>query len=150
MSPNAGGRGGSLSQWVQLYTGAQINIEDLNPYLTYACRLSISLFVTEESTPQIHPSVLTASKTDSFFLLRFKVSVYTCQYRKEIEWHLHIEYLWETWDAVAKASNCSSWDCGAKKVCKISLQNSRKKKTFTPWPFKSKQHSMCCINRNEE
>jgi hypothetical protein len=37
MSPNAGGgelRG--LSQWVQLYTGAQINFGDLTPYLTYA------------------------------------------------------------------------------------------------------------------
>jgi len=37
MSPNAGGgrelRG--LSQWVQLYTGAQINFGDLTPYLTY-------------------------------------------------------------------------------------------------------------------
>ncbi len=37
MSPNAGGGGEwrSLSQWVQLYTGAQINFGDLTPYLTY-------------------------------------------------------------------------------------------------------------------
>ncbi len=42
MSPNAGGKGGGncgvsagLSQWVQLYTGAQINFGDLTPYLTY-------------------------------------------------------------------------------------------------------------------
>jgi hypothetical protein len=37
MSPNAG-RGGELrglSQWVKLYTGAQINFGDLTPYLTY-------------------------------------------------------------------------------------------------------------------
>jgi hypothetical protein len=37
MSPNAGGgeelRG--LSQWVQLYTEAQINFGDLTPYLIY-------------------------------------------------------------------------------------------------------------------
>ncbi len=36
MNPNAGGgelRG--LSQWVQLYTGAQINFGDLTPYLIY-------------------------------------------------------------------------------------------------------------------
>ncbi len=33
-----GGRGElrGLSQWVQLYTGAQINFGDLTPYLTYA------------------------------------------------------------------------------------------------------------------
>ncbi len=38
MSPNAGGGGElrDLSQWVQLYTGAQINFGDLTPYLTYA------------------------------------------------------------------------------------------------------------------
>ncbi len=37
LSPNAGGRGylRGLSQWVQLYTGAQINFGDLTPYLTY-------------------------------------------------------------------------------------------------------------------
>ncbi len=38
MSPNAEGEGGELqglSQWVQLYTGAQINFGDLTPYLTY-------------------------------------------------------------------------------------------------------------------
>ncbi len=36
MSPNVG-EGGlqGISQWVQLYTGAQINIGDLTPYLTY-------------------------------------------------------------------------------------------------------------------
>ncbi len=36
MSPNAGGGGGlrGLSQWVQLYTGAQRNFGDLTPYLT--------------------------------------------------------------------------------------------------------------------
>ncbi len=34
MSPNAGGGVRGLSQWVQLYTGAQIN-GDLTPYLTY-------------------------------------------------------------------------------------------------------------------
>jgi hypothetical protein len=41
MSPNAEGRGElqDLSQWVQLYTGAQINIGDLIPYLTYGTRL---------------------------------------------------------------------------------------------------------------
>ncbi len=33
MSPNAGEM--SLSQWAQLYTGAQINFGDLTPYLTY-------------------------------------------------------------------------------------------------------------------
>ncbi len=35
--PKCGGRGEliSLSQWVQLYTGAQINVGDLTPYLTY-------------------------------------------------------------------------------------------------------------------
>ncbi len=35
--PNAGGGGQlrDLSQWVQLYTGAQINFGDLTPYLTY-------------------------------------------------------------------------------------------------------------------
>ncbi len=33
--PNAGGGGGlqGLSQWVQLYTGAQLNFGDLIPYL---------------------------------------------------------------------------------------------------------------------
>ncbi len=38
MSPNARGGGEllGLSQWVQLYTGAQINCGDLTPYLTYA------------------------------------------------------------------------------------------------------------------
>jgi hypothetical protein len=39
MSPNAGGGEGRVagySQWVQLYTGAQINFGDLTPYLTYA------------------------------------------------------------------------------------------------------------------
>ncbi len=38
MSPNAwgGGQLRGLSQWVQLYTGAQINFGDLTPYLTYA------------------------------------------------------------------------------------------------------------------
>jgi hypothetical protein len=37
MSPNAGGGGllRGLSQWVQLYTGAQINFGDLTPYLTF-------------------------------------------------------------------------------------------------------------------
>ncbi len=37
MSPNAGGGGEvrGLSQWVQLYTGAQINFGDLTQYLTY-------------------------------------------------------------------------------------------------------------------
>ncbi len=39
MSPNAGGRGGvalrGLSEWVQLYTVAQINFGDVTPYLTY-------------------------------------------------------------------------------------------------------------------
>ncbi len=37
MSPNAGGGGKlqGLSQWVQLYAGAQINFEDLTPFLTY-------------------------------------------------------------------------------------------------------------------
>ncbi len=37
MSPNAGWRGElrGLSQWVQLYTEAQINFGDLTPYLTY-------------------------------------------------------------------------------------------------------------------
>ncbi len=37
MGPNAGGGGKlwGLSQWVQLYTGAQINFGDLTPYLTY-------------------------------------------------------------------------------------------------------------------
>jgi hypothetical protein len=42
MSPNAGGGGKlrGLSQWVQLYTGAQINFADLTPYLTYGCRVS--------------------------------------------------------------------------------------------------------------
>ncbi len=39
MSPNAG-RGG-VSQWVQLYTGAQINFEDLTPYLTYGLHHSL-------------------------------------------------------------------------------------------------------------
>ncbi len=36
MSPNAGGRGElrGLSQWVKLYTEAQINFGDLTPYLT--------------------------------------------------------------------------------------------------------------------
>jgi hypothetical protein len=36
-SPNAGGGGEfqGLSQWVQLYTGAQINFADLTPHLTY-------------------------------------------------------------------------------------------------------------------
>jgi hypothetical protein len=36
MSPNAGERGElrCLNQWVQLYTRAQINFEDLTPYLT--------------------------------------------------------------------------------------------------------------------
>jgi hypothetical protein len=38
VSPNAGGGGElrGLSQWVQLYTGAQINFGDLTPYLIYA------------------------------------------------------------------------------------------------------------------
>jgi hypothetical protein len=37
MRPNAGGGGQllGLSQWAQLYTGAQINFGDLTPYLTY-------------------------------------------------------------------------------------------------------------------
>ncbi len=37
ISPNAGGGRCrvSLSQWVRLYTGAQINFGDLTPYLTY-------------------------------------------------------------------------------------------------------------------
>ncbi len=37
MRPNAGGGGElwGLSQWVQLYTGSQINFGDLTPYLTY-------------------------------------------------------------------------------------------------------------------
>ncbi len=37
MSPNAGGGGElrGLSQWVKLYTGAQISFGDLTPYLTY-------------------------------------------------------------------------------------------------------------------
>ncbi len=37
MSPNAGGGGKlrGLGQWVQLYTGDQINFGDLSPYLTY-------------------------------------------------------------------------------------------------------------------
>ncbi len=37
MRPNSGGEGGgvSLSQWVRLYIGAQINFEDLTPYLAY-------------------------------------------------------------------------------------------------------------------
>ncbi len=41
MSPNAGvGKElWVLSQWVQLYTGAQINFGDLTQYLTYACTL---------------------------------------------------------------------------------------------------------------
>ncbi len=41
MSPNAEGRGElqDLSQWVQLYTGAQMNFGDLTPYLTYGTRL---------------------------------------------------------------------------------------------------------------
>ncbi len=33
MSPKAGG--GDLSQWIQLYTGAQTNFGDLTPYLNY-------------------------------------------------------------------------------------------------------------------
>jgi hypothetical protein len=39
MSPNAkrGGELRGLKQWVQLYTGAQINFGDLTPYLTYGC-----------------------------------------------------------------------------------------------------------------
>ncbi len=46
MSPNAEGEGGrlwpwGLSQWVQLYTGAQLNFGDLTSYLTYACRIRI-------------------------------------------------------------------------------------------------------------
>ncbi len=38
MSPNAEGGGGVqvLSQYVQLYTGAQMNFGDLTPYITYA------------------------------------------------------------------------------------------------------------------
>jgi hypothetical protein len=42
MSPNAGGRLRGLSQWVQHITwhGAQINVGDLPPYLTYACDIT--------------------------------------------------------------------------------------------------------------
>jgi hypothetical protein len=40
MSPNTGGREGSCgvsaAKYMQLYTGAQINFGDPNPYLTYA------------------------------------------------------------------------------------------------------------------
>ncbi len=40
MSPNAGAGGElrGLSQWVQLYIGAQINFGDLTPYLTFDCK----------------------------------------------------------------------------------------------------------------
>ncbi len=45
MSPKCGGRGGGglqgLSQWAQLYTGAQMNFGDLTPYLTYAPFLNL-------------------------------------------------------------------------------------------------------------
>jgi hypothetical protein len=34
MSPNAGGGAAGSQRWVQLYTRAQINFEDLTPYLT--------------------------------------------------------------------------------------------------------------------
>ncbi len=46
MSPNAGGGGElrGLSQWVQLYTGSQINFGDLTPHLTYAESLRIQAF----------------------------------------------------------------------------------------------------------
>jgi hypothetical protein len=44
MSPNAGGEGLlGLSQWVQLYTRAQINFGEPTPYLTYAVSGSLSL-----------------------------------------------------------------------------------------------------------
>ncbi len=43
-SPNAGGGGElrGLSQWVQLYTGAQINFGDLTPYLTMAYAIVVA------------------------------------------------------------------------------------------------------------
>jgi hypothetical protein len=49
MRPNAGGGGElqCLSQWVQLYTGAQINFGDLSPHLTHAVKnLSLECFIS--------------------------------------------------------------------------------------------------------
>ncbi len=46
LSPNAWGRGGvagSKPMSIQLYTGAQINFGDLNPYLTYALTTRLGL-----------------------------------------------------------------------------------------------------------
>jgi len=48
-APNGGGGGElrGLSQWVQLYTGAQINFGDLTPYLTYVVTLhDLSILLT--------------------------------------------------------------------------------------------------------
>ncbi len=51
MSQNAGGGGGGvrLSQWVQPYTGAQVNFGDLTPYLTYDVQRQ-SLYGTSSSS----------------------------------------------------------------------------------------------------
>ncbi len=54
MSPNAGGGGElrGLSQWVQLYTGAQINCGDLTPYLTYGCAPSFESPINFPAPPR--------------------------------------------------------------------------------------------------
>jgi hypothetical protein len=44
-----GGVTGSQSMSIQLYTGAQINFEDLTPYLTYEKFFSQILFLSTDS-----------------------------------------------------------------------------------------------------
>ncbi len=48
-----GGELRDLSQWVKLYTGAQINFGDLTPYLTYG---PYKLFFFLSVTPTPHPT----------------------------------------------------------------------------------------------
>jgi hypothetical protein len=46
--PKCGGKGElrGLSQWIQLYTGAQLNLGDLTPYLTYGWKVYVDCIET--------------------------------------------------------------------------------------------------------
>ncbi len=70
MSPNVGWGGGELrgqSQWVQLYTGAQINFGDLTPYLTYMS-LPIPADRRGEKDPKIRRQLKHCTSSCIFYL----------------------------------------------------------------------------------
>ncbi len=57
--PKCGGSGElrCLSQWVQLYTGAQINIGNLSPYLTYGYNLRrLKKKILRQKNKEFHPA----------------------------------------------------------------------------------------------